>query len=198
MTLNCTFCTKPEQDVVALLAFPDDIFICDECVSLMDETIATGDEGWRDQQVSKLSNLKYAAAGCDLGSDSIVRSRPLSIVIRIYDVTISRPQLEAALGLSLDGYELTSGEATHYAQIDIADETDYWSSTLNTIQALGHAVEPLVAAGSIGSPSIDVALALPDDVMWVSSTIPSTVAEAAGRLGMDIDLSIYRVGSPEG
>jgi hypothetical protein len=145
-----------------------------------------------------IQHLKYEAAGHGLRSDSIVRSRPLSIVIRIYDVTISRPQLEAALGLTLDRDELTSGEATQYAQIDIADETDYWSSTLDTIEALGHSVEPLVAAGSIGSPSIDVALALPDDVMWVSSTIPSTVAEAAGRLGMDIDLSIYRVGSPGG
>jgi len=198
MTLNCTFCKKPEQDVVALLAFPDDLFICDECVSRMDETIATGDEGWRDQQVTKLSSLKYDAADRDFGSDCIVRSRPLSIVVRIYDVTISRSQLEAALGLTLDRYELTSGEATHYAQIDVAEETDYWSSTLNTLQALGHSVEPLVAAGAIGAPSIDVALALPEDVMWVSSTVPSTVAEAAGRLGMDIDLSIYRVGSPEG
>jgi ATP-dependent protease Clp ATPase subunit len=37
--LSCTFCHKSEKEVVALLAFPDRLHICDECIWLMVEIV---------------------------------------------------------------------------------------------------------------------------------------------------------------
>jgi ATP-dependent protease Clp ATPase subunit len=55
--LSCKFCRKSQADVVALLAFPEGLNICDECVWLMVEIIATGRPQWRDRIVDKLRNV---------------------------------------------------------------------------------------------------------------------------------------------
>jgi ATP-dependent protease Clp ATPase subunit len=61
VALNCTFCRKSEKEVVALLAFPD-LYICDECVWLMVEIIATSNFDWRDRIIEKLKNVKSQSA----------------------------------------------------------------------------------------------------------------------------------------
>jgi hypothetical protein len=123
------------------------------------------------------------------------RSQPLSIVIRFGDVAISRTELERALGCELSRYEPNSARSTHYAQIDVAEATDYWSAALEKIQALPSTIGQLISDGSIGSICLDVAIAFPDKVMSTSSIVPFALAEAVGRLGVDIELSIYRTGS---
>jgi len=55
--LNCTFCHKSQDEVVALLAFPDNLNICDECVWLMVEIVASDHAEWREQTIQKLSSL---------------------------------------------------------------------------------------------------------------------------------------------
>jgi ATP-dependent protease Clp ATPase subunit len=60
--LNCTFCRKSQNEVVALLAFPDDLSICDECVSLMVDIIATDHRDWRDKQIERLKSLPASGA----------------------------------------------------------------------------------------------------------------------------------------
>jgi hypothetical protein len=61
-------------------------------------------------------------------------SQPLTIVIRIPDVALSRSDLNASLGLQVDRYEASSGRA--YAQIDIADHGDQWAAALDRIQSI--------------------------------------------------------------
>jgi len=61
-------------------------------------------------------------------------SQPLTIVIRIPDVALSRSDLNASLGLQVDRYEASSGRA--YAQIDIADHGDKWAAALDLIQSI--------------------------------------------------------------
>jgi hypothetical protein len=56
--LSCTFCHKSEKEVVTLLAFPDRLHICDECVWLMVEIIATDRPDWRDKVIDKLKNVR--------------------------------------------------------------------------------------------------------------------------------------------
>jgi ATP-dependent protease Clp ATPase subunit len=56
--LSCTFCHKSEKEVVALLAFADRLHICDECVWLMVEIIATDRPDWRDKIIDKLKNVR--------------------------------------------------------------------------------------------------------------------------------------------
>ena len=56
--LSCTFCHKSEKDVVALLAFPDRLNICDECVWLMVEIIATDRPDWRDKVIGKPKSVR--------------------------------------------------------------------------------------------------------------------------------------------
>jgi hypothetical protein len=77
-------------------------------------------------------------------------TQPFSIVIRIADVSIPRSELEAALGLAVDRYETTPERATSYAQIDIAEEADYWAAAHRLIQTIKGELQALSSAGSIG------------------------------------------------
>ena len=61
--LHCTFCRKSQEEVVALLAFPGDLSICDECVSLMVDIIAADHPDWRKAQIEKLQRLPTPAPG---------------------------------------------------------------------------------------------------------------------------------------
>jgi hypothetical protein len=51
-------------------------------------------------------------------------------------------------------------------------------------------------AGSIGALSLDAALPFCDDLIAVSAVIPSPLAQLAGQIGIDIEISIYRTQSP--
>jgi ATP-dependent Clp protease ATP-binding subunit ClpX len=54
---NCTFCKKSDDDVAQLLAFPGDLFICDECIGLMVEIIGEKNKEWRERQIEVLTKL---------------------------------------------------------------------------------------------------------------------------------------------
>jgi ATP-dependent protease Clp ATPase subunit len=60
--LSCKFCSKTQDGVVALLASPDNLNICDECVWLMVEIIATKRPDWRDRTIEKLKNVEAKPA----------------------------------------------------------------------------------------------------------------------------------------
>lgn len=61
--LRCTFCSKSADELVALLAHPGDLSICDECVSLMVDIIAADHPDWRSAQIEKLQRLATPARG---------------------------------------------------------------------------------------------------------------------------------------
>jgi len=49
-SVRCSFCGKPPEDVKKVIAGPDGVFICDECVDLCQELIdgtlaGAGDSG---------------------------------------------------------------------------------------------------------------------------------------------------------
>ena len=117
-------------------------------------------------------------------------SQPLTIVIRIPDVALSRSDLNASLGLQVDRYEASSGRA--YAQIDIADHGDKWAAALDLIQSIRAFIPGLVSGGAIGTPSLDVAMAFPHASLSTSLTIPAQLAAAAGEAGMEVQLSVYQ------
>jgi ATP-dependent Clp protease ATP-binding subunit ClpX len=54
---NCTFCKKSDDDVAQLLAFPGDLFICDECIGLMVEIVGETNKEWRERQIAVLTKL---------------------------------------------------------------------------------------------------------------------------------------------
>ncbi|HEV2155901.1 hypothetical protein [Bradyrhizobium sp.] len=114
-------------------------------------------------------------------------SQPLSIVVRIPDVALSRSELNAALGLEVDRYENSPGRA--YAQIDIGDQ---WDAALACVQSVRAVILRLVAEGSIGAPSLDVAMVFPHSYVAKTFTIPADVAAIAGGAGMDVQLSVYK------
>lgn len=60
--LTCRFCHKTEDQVAVLLAFQEDLCICDECVGLMAEIIATDNHDWRDRTIVKLRNVQPKSA----------------------------------------------------------------------------------------------------------------------------------------
>jgi hypothetical protein len=117
--------------------------------------------------------------------------QPLSIVIRIPDVTLSRPDLEAALGRPLDRYEQARNSASVYAQIDIADDRDQWAAALDCVQSIGARIQRLVSENLIGSSQMDIAVAFPSSAVMRSLEIPARLAAVTGEAGMDIGISIY-------
>jgi hypothetical protein len=123
--------------------------------------------------------------------------QPLSIVIRLTDVSIPQSELEATLGRALDRYEETSEHAKNYAQIDIDEEEDYWAAVHRFFQPMKDKLQALSSAGSIGALTIDAALPFRDGVMSASAVIPSALAQLAGQIGIDIQISIYRSSSPD-
>ena len=44
-TYLCSFCGKNQDEVMRLIAGPNGVYICDECVSLCNEILAEGPEG---------------------------------------------------------------------------------------------------------------------------------------------------------
>jgi hypothetical protein len=118
--------------------------------------------------------------------------QPLSIVIRMPNVVLSRSDLDASLGLAVDRYEPSSDHTPGYAQIDIADDRDQWDAALACIQSIRAAIQELVSKDLIAAPNLDVAIGFPSTTMSKSLTIPASLTAAAGEAGMDIDLSVYQ------
>lgn len=94
--------------------------------------------------------------------------------------------------MPMDRYERASDSALGYAQIDIADDHDQWSAALNCVRSAADAVQRLVSGKLIGPPCLDVAMKFPSSSVSSSIAIPARLAAAAGRAGMDIDISAYR------
>ena len=90
----------------------------------------------------------------------------------------------------MDRYEASSRRV--YAQIDIADGGDQWAAALDRIQSLRTIIPRLISEGSIGTPSLDVAMVFPHSSLSKSLTIPADLAAAAGEAGMDVQLSVYK------
>ena len=117
-------------------------------------------------------------------------SLPLSVVIRIPDVSLSRSDLEASLGLQVDRYEASSGLA--YAQIDIADGEVQWAAALDCVRSIGPIIPRLVSESTIGRPCLDVAIGFPHSSLSKNLVIPAVLAAATGEAGIDVELSVYK------
>jgi hypothetical protein len=120
----------------------------------------------------------------------MINSQPLAIVIRIPNVAATRLDLEATLQCQLARYE-RSGTSS-YAQLDISETSDQWSVATQLIQTISEPIEKLVSERVVGRPSLDIALRFPIGSHSASASIPASLAEAAGRAGMNIDISMYR------
>jgi len=54
----CTLCHKSARETTAMLAFPDDIRICDACVTQMVESVARDHQGWRRRMFGALALME--------------------------------------------------------------------------------------------------------------------------------------------
>jgi ATP-dependent protease Clp ATPase subunit len=51
---RCRFCQKAESKVSKLVAGPEDLTICDECIALLCDIVAEEDAKWRKRQIKRL------------------------------------------------------------------------------------------------------------------------------------------------
>ena len=51
---HCSFCKKSRNKVANLVAGPDGLAICDQCVALMSDIIAEENDKWRKRQIKSL------------------------------------------------------------------------------------------------------------------------------------------------
>ena len=119
----------------------------------------------------------------------MTNKQPLAIVIRIPDVTLSRADLETALGLPLDRYEQRSDGTSAYAQIQMIRTNGLLA--LDCVQSVGDRLQRLVSENLVGSPQMDIAVGFPSSAVMKSLTIPARLAAATGESGMEIGISIY-------
>ncbi len=52
--LRCNFCKKSQDEVANLIAGPDGLAVCDECVALFCDIIGEENEKWRKRQIESL------------------------------------------------------------------------------------------------------------------------------------------------
>jgi hypothetical protein len=132
---------------------------------------------------------------------------PFAVVLRISDVALSQSELETALGVSLARHEPARVGPLHYAQVDVdivarhvtlLVEHDLWAGIVECIERLGPQIQALRNDRRIGRTSIDLAVSFSEDLAVATYGLPSRVARAAGRYGIDIELSVYRGSETDG
>jgi len=82
-----------------------------------------------------------------------------------------------------------------FAQINFPDTDDPWLSTATYLSRLGPPTAQLIATGGIGGATLDIAFGFTSDLAAHSAIIPSSIAEAAGRNHLDIEVSAYPLDS---
>ncbi|MDQ0471644.1 hypothetical protein [Labrys wisconsinensis] len=116
---------------------------------------------------------------------------PFAAVLRLGDVALLRPALEAELGLALDRYEPARQGPLHHAQASFELETEGWTALAAWLGQVGPPLRRLRERSAVGSAALDLAIAFRQGAVAASALIPATVAEAAGRHGIDLELSVY-------
>lgn len=51
---HCSFCNKTQKRVSKLIAGPDGLFVCSECISLFCDILAEQDAKWRKRQIKRM------------------------------------------------------------------------------------------------------------------------------------------------
>jgi hypothetical protein len=127
----------------------------------------------------------------------LAKSQQFSAVLRISDVAITKPDLEAALQTKLDRFEGARSGSLHYAQLDLPGEEVGWRTIVDWIEIIGPRISALRQERLIGTARIDLAVAFHADMAFLSIEVPSYAAEAAGRHGIDIEFSVYPISKDE-
>ena len=91
----------------------------------------------------------------------------------------------------MNRYEWDAGNG-HYAQIDIDDTADIWRAVSHLLDIRGAHIRSLIETGVIATASLDIAVIAREDVAATYCVIPRSIVEAAGRAGMELEVSIYR------
>lgn len=115
----------------------------------------------------------------------------VDFVIRMLDVSITQPELEKSLGVTLDRYEASRETSLRYAQVSMPHGDSDWASVAKFLAEVGPAINKLIQKRVIGSAAMDVVLYFGDNMATVSSSIPARVAELAGQNLIDIEVSVY-------
>jgi hypothetical protein len=118
-------------------------------------------------------------------------AKPWSIVLRFFDVTLTRDRLETALATPLDRFEPTRGGSANYAQINVPEDGDIWADAASLAARLGPAVAGCVERGELGRPRADIAMSFLNDKAAAFLVIPSVVVSALAQGGFDIEVSAY-------
>jgi len=115
----------------------------------------------------------------------------IGAVFRLGNVKIPRETLERAIGISVSRYEPYRSGDHFYAQIDIPETGDLWANVLSLCESLGTKAISLIETGAISNIDLDLGYSFYDSNVSASTSIPSEVAEAVGRAGVDIMVTFY-------
>jgi hypothetical protein len=91
--LHCSFCKKSQDEVAHLVAGPEGLAVCDECVALLSDVIAEKDDNWRKRQ---LESLKKRTKASDTEDGT---PRRFQVDLFIVHPALDPAEITAALGL---------------------------------------------------------------------------------------------------
>jgi hypothetical protein len=112
-------------------------------------------------------------------------------VLRLFDVAISEEALVDKLGVGLDRFSPQRSGDLSWAQINSPESDDVWPTIAGWIATLGSSIAGLITAGAIGGATLDLAFGFASNLVTRSARVPSSIAEAVGRSGIDLEISTY-------
>lgn len=116
-------------------------------------------------------------------------------VVRFSDVTLDQQALEQALRARLARYERARRGDLHYAQLNPPFSSATWAIVADWLEGIGPLVKSLIEQRLVASATLDFHIALPDDGIACSVTLPAGVALLVGRNLIDVEFSTYLTSS---
>lgn len=116
---------------------------------------------------------------------------PTDAVLWLSDVVISRPELEIELSAAVEAFGPQKSGVLSCAKYVF--EGDVWRSVLAFFELHGSAVQRLIACGSVGAATLDIAYMSDGERITRSARIPAGVASKIGSSGVDLIVSTYPI-----
>jgi len=121
----------------------------------------------------------------------------IGAVFRLGRVKIPREALEVALGMPVSHYGRHRTGDDFFAHIDVPETGNLWDRVLSLCERLGTKAISLIETGAVSNVDLDIGYSFYESNVSAWASIPSKVAEAVGRVGVNIMVTFYLTSTSE-
>ena len=161
---HCSFCGKPQSQVKRLIAGPDQVFICDECVDLCDQIIA------EEAPASAKQRGRSAAQSAADSKSKELNLNPKRIYAKLAEYVVGQEQAKKVLSVAV---------YNHYKRI--------WSSQRREEDGVELQKANILMIGPSGSGKTHLAQNLAHILEVPFAIADATTLTEAGYVGEDVE-----------